>query len=351
MSNQTEIKLTSYSHGAGCGCKISPAVLDEILGSSENKKAFKELIVGNETKDDAAVYDLGDGNALISTTDFFTPIVDDPFLFGQIASVNAISDIYAMGGKPIFALAILGWPISKIPASFAKKVIEGARNICNLINIPLAGGHSIDALEPFYGLVVNGIAPLNNIKKNSTAKIGDSIFITKKIGVGILSTAEKKGIISDEDKLISHKNMLTLNNAGEILGSLNYVSSMTDVTGFGLAGHLLEVCESSNTSAKLKQENIPLLCSLEKYINENAIPGGTNRNWSSYGNKITSISKELQIIISDPQTSGGLLFTIPKNYEEEFLKYCERSEVKEKLPFICKIGKMVKSEDKKLIFE
>ena len=163
--------------------------------------------------------------------------------------------------------------------------------------------------------------------------------------------AEKKGIISDEDKLISHKNMLTLNNAGEILGSLNYVSSMTDVTGFGLAGHLLEVCESSNTSAKLKQENIPLLCSLEKYINENAIPGGTNRNWSSYGNKITSISKELQIIISDPQTSGGLLFTIPKNYEEEFLKYCERSEVKEKLPFICKIGEMVKSEDKKLIFE
>ena len=239
------IKLTQYSHGAGCGCKISPQVLDEILKSNLEIPDHKNLIVGNHSKDDAAVFNLGNGTALISTTDFFMPIVDDPFDFGRIAAANAISDVYAMGGKPIVAIAILGWPVNSLPAEIAQKVIEGGRSICMEAGIPLAGGHSIDSPEPIFGLAVNGIVDTNNIKQNNQAKAGDILFLTKPLGVGILTTAEKKGILLAGDEGIAAKQMMQLNKVGEALGKIDGVSALTDVTGFGLLGHLVEMAEGS----------------------------------------------------------------------------------------------------------
>ena len=234
--NIQAIKLTQYSRGAGCGCKISPAVLEEILHSQFTFPG-QNLLVGNSSNDDAAVYDLGDGNALISTTDFFMPIVDDPFDFGQIASANAISDIYAMGGKPILAIALLGWPVEKLPAAVAKEVMEGARKICAEAGITLAGGHSIDSAEPFFGLSVNGLVSVDNLKKNNTAKEGDLLFLTKPIGVGILSTAQKRNVLKEDHVSILIDQLTQLNSAGESLGKVQGVSAMTDTTGFGLAGH------------------------------------------------------------------------------------------------------------------
>jgi selenide, water dikinase len=230
------IKLTQYSHGAGCGCKISPKVLDEILSSNYNFYDPK-LLVGNSTKDDAAVYDIGNGQAVISTTDFFMPIVDDPRIFGQIASVNALSDIYAMGGKPIMAIAILGWPINKIPSSIAQQVLEGSRQICAKAGISLAGGHSIDCPEPVFGLAVTGLAPIDKIKRNDSAKPGDKLYLTKPLGIGIVTTAQKKGLVKQEDLEFAIENMLKLNDIGFELGKLDYVHALTDVTGFGLLGH------------------------------------------------------------------------------------------------------------------
>jgi selenide,water dikinase len=233
---QDSIKLTQYSHGAGCGCKISPQVLETILHSNLAIPDNDKLIVGNHSKDDAAVYDLGNGQALISTTDFFMPIVDDPFDFGRIASANAISDVYAMGGNPILAIAILGWPINVLAAEIAQKVIEGSRSICKEAGISLAGGHSIDCPEPVFGLAVNGLVNINNIKKNNEAKEGDQLFLTKPLGVGILTTAEKKGILKDEHRGIAAKQMMQLNKVGAALGNIKGVNAMTDVTGFGLLG-------------------------------------------------------------------------------------------------------------------
>ena len=228
------IKLTQYSHGAGCGCKISPAVLDTILHSDQVKFQFPGLLVGNESKDDAAVFDLGDGMCVISTTDFFMPIVDDPFTFGSIASVNAISDIYAMGGTPLMAVAILGWPISKIPAEVAQQVLEGSRNVCAKAGIPLAGGHSIDSPEPIFGLAVTGIVRNENLKKNSTAKEGNLLYLTKPIGVGMITTALKRGLALPEDFEEAVQVMSQLNDLGKDLGKLDHVKALTDVTGFGL---------------------------------------------------------------------------------------------------------------------
>jgi len=241
-----EIKLTQYSHGAGCGCKISPKILDEILHSSFSMPDNKKLLVGNHSKDDAAVYDLDNGTALISTTDFFMPIVDDPFNFGRIASANAISDVYAMGGKPILAIAILGWPINKLSPLVARRVIEGSKSICKEAGIPLAGGHSIDSPEPIFGLAVNGLVDIKNLKQNNTAKAGDLWLLTKKIGVGILTTAEKKGILKEENKTLAAEQMMQLNKVGETIGRIPAVHAMTDVTGFGLLGHLIEMAEGSD---------------------------------------------------------------------------------------------------------
>lgn len=305
-----KIKLTQYSHGAGCGCKISPAVLDTILHSNLKKSVHKALLVGNESRDDAAVYDLGDGTCIISTTDFFMPIVDDPFTFGAIASVNAISDIYAMGGEPLMAIAILGWPINTIPPEVAKHVMEGSRDACRRAGIPLAGGHSIDCPEPVFGLAVTGKVRRENLKRNDAAKAGDVLFLTKPLGIGIVTTAQKKGVVTDEHLKRAIDTMLTLNTAGATFGSLPYVNALTDVTGFGLLGHLSEVCEGSALSAEVDFASVPRFEFLEDYIQQNAIPGGTKRNWLSYGQKVAGASDFQKAILADPQTSGGLLVSV-----------------------------------------
>lgn len=316
--NLTETKLTQYSHGAGCGCKIAPKVLDQILQSNFAMPDNNRLLVGNHSKDDAAVYDMGNGTALISTTDFFMPIVDDAYQFGRIASANAISDVYAMGGKPIVAIAILGWPVNKLSPEIAQRVIEGSRSICMEAGIPLAGGHSIDSPEPIFGLAVNGIIDIKNIKQNNTAKPGNVLFLTKKIGVGILTTAEKKGILKEEHKALAAKQMEQLNKAGEALGKIAGVTAMTDVTGFGLLGHLTEMCEGSGVSAEVYLNKIPLLSDdLKMYIDLKSIPGGTDRNWDSYGDKILfaeNIDEKYAVsLLADPQTSGGLLIAVDEN--------------------------------------
>lgn len=312
------IKLTQYSHGAGCGCKISPAVLDKILHSGIKYEADKNLLVGNDTRDDAAAYDLGNGMALISTTDFFMPIVDDAFDFGRIASANAISDVYAMGGKPVLAIAILGWPIDKLAPEVAQKVLEGARSICAEAGITLAGGHSIDCPEPVFGLAVNGMVDIKNLKQNSTAKAGCKLYLTKALGVGVLTTAQKKGILKAEHADIAPKSMAKLNKIGEVIGKLDYVKAMTDVTGFGLLGHLSEMCEGSNLQAVVDFDKVPKLKVIDKYLDQNSIPGGTNRNWASYGHKIGAITDRQRHILADPQTSGGLLVAVEPEFATAF---------------------------------
>ncbi|MGK0387705.1 MAG: selenide,water dikinase [Maribacter sp.] len=321
-----EYKLTQYSHGAGCGCKIAPKVLDQILQHHTSKIHFPNLLVGNEERDDAAVMDLGDGTAIISTTDFFMPIVDDAEDFGRIASVNAISDIYAMGGKPLLAIAILGWPINKIPAEVANQVIEGGRKACADAGIPLAGGHSIDSPEPIFGLAVTGIVPIKNLKKNGGATLGCELFLTKPIGVGILTTAQKKAKRKPEHDNIARDSMCELNKIGIAISQLPYVKAMTDVTGFGLLGHLSEMCEASHLTAMLDFEKVPLLDKeiLDYYLNEKCIPGGTHRNWESYGHKIGMISEYQKSLLCDPQTSGGLLVAVEKEHVASFKNEMEK---------------------------
>lgn len=312
MMIQDAIKLTQYSHGAGCGCKISPSVLDSILAAAgKSLHSHPGLLVGNEDRDDAAVMDLGDGTAVISTTDFFMPIVDDPETFGRIAATNAISDIYAMGGKPMMAIAILGWPINLLSPAVAGLVIKGAQSVCRDAGIPLAGGHSIDAPEPIFGLAVTGRVRIAEIKKNGGAFVDDILLLTKPLGIGILSTAQKHGKLREEHGQLAVEVMVKLNSVGERFGKLKGVHAMTDVTGFGLAGHLLEMCNASNTTAEIEFDNLPLIdpCVLD-YIKEGCIPGGTTRNFDSYGCNL-SLSEEAQRnIVCDPQTSGGLLIAV-----------------------------------------
>jgi selenide,water dikinase len=314
----TSIKLTQYSHGAGCGCKISPAILDKMLHSPVATSPDVRLLVGNDKRDDAAVLDLGNGTALISTTDFFMPIVDDAYDFGRIASANAISDVYAMGGKPVLAIAILGWPIDKLPPEVAQRVLEGSRAICAEAGITLAGGHSIDCPEPVFGLAVNGIVNIPQLKQNSTATAGCRLYLTKALGVGVLSTAQKRGILLAEDAAIALKSMTTLNKLGEAFGQMDYVKAMTDVTGFGLLGHLSEMCEGSGLSAVIEFAKVPVIPSLSYYLDQDCFPGGTQRNWSSYGHKIGPVTKEQKYILADPQTSGGLLVAVEESSTEEF---------------------------------
>ena len=313
----SEIKLTQYSHGAGCGCKISPKVLDKILHSAIEIPKDKNLLVGNDSRDDAAVYDIGNGQAIISTTDFFMPIVDDAFDFGQIASANAISDVYAMGGKPMMAIAVLGWPIDKLAPEVAQKVIEGSRHLCHQAGIPLAGGHSIDSPEPIFGLAVTGMVQIENLKQNNTATAGCELYLTKPLGVGILTTAQKKGILQSEHVQIAPKQMMQLNKIGAELGQLKSVKALTDVTGFGLLGHLSEMCEGSNLNAEIEFNKVPKIAEAEAYRLQKAIPGGTNRNFDSYGHKVGALTDEQKHYLCDPQTSGGLLVAVePENRAE-----------------------------------
>jgi len=305
-----EFKLTQYSHGAGCGCKIAPSVLSSILKSNIPTVSNDKLIVGNDTRDDAAVYDLGDGTGVISTTDFFMPIVDDAFTFGIIAATNAISDIYAMGGTPLMAIAILGWPVDKLPPEDASKVMEGGRQACKEAGIPLAGGHSIDSPEPIFGLAVTGRVDLNKLKRNDTATKGCLLYLTKPLGVGILTTAQKQGKLKDEHADIAPEIMSQLNSVGEELAKVDGVEAMTDVTGFSLIGHLSEMCEGSDLSAEIEFDKIPKLEVLDEYIEQGCLPGGTHRNWNSYGDKVNLKSQSYKSVVCDPQTSGGLLIAV-----------------------------------------
>jgi selenide,water dikinase len=344
---QELVRLTQFSHGGGCGCKIAPKTLEEILHTSIAMPDNKQLLVGNHSNDDAAVYDLGNGNALISTTDFFMPIVDDAFTFGKVAAANSISDVYAMGGKPLMAIAILGWPIEKIAPAIAQKVIEGGRAICTEAGIPLAGGHSIDSSEPIFGLAVTGILPIENLKRNNTAKAGDYLLLTKPVGVGILTTAEKRGLLADTHRGILHQQLTTLNSIGEQLGAIKGINAMTDVTGFGVLGHTMEMAEGSGLSATLEYNKIPLVEGLREYTAQRISPDATTRNWNGYSSKVR-FEKGVNVleafsVLPDPQTNGGLLISISPdalatvqellrangldNFTEPIGKMTERSEV------------------------
>ena len=315
-----KVRLTKYSRGAGCGCKIAPKVLEEILKVKEIRNFYPELLVGNETRDDAAVFSIDNGRAIISTTDFFMPIVDDPYDFGAIASINAISDIYAMGGKPLMAISILGWPIDKLSSNIAAKVIEGSRSVCEKAGIPLAGGHSIDSAEPIFGLAVTGLVNQDCIKSNNTAKSGNEIYLTKPLGVGILTTAQKKNVAKKEDFQKALEQMLILNDIGMELSQCPGIMAMTDVTGFGLLGHLIEMCEASGVSAEVDYSKVPVIQGIEQYILKEAIPGGTHRNFDSYGFKVNQISYSQKAILCDPQTSGGLLIAVDPDHKLQFLE-------------------------------
>ncbi|WP_341705868.1 selenide, water dikinase SelD [Halopseudomonas sp.] len=313
------IRLTEYSHGAGCGCKISPKVLDEMLSVGQPGPAFERLWVGNDSRDDAAVFGLDAEQGIVSTTDFFMPIVDDPFDFGRIAATNAISDIYAMGGTPMMAIAILGWPVNLLPAAVAGEVLAGARQVCAEAGMPLAGGHSIDAPEPIFGLAVTGHVLRSQLKRNDQAKAGARLFLTKPLGIGILTTAEKQKKLRPEDAGVARDLMCRLNSPGQRFAALEGVQAMTDVTGFGLLGHLTEMAEGANLKAQLQCAAVPRLPAVDYYLEQGCVPGGTLRNFDSYGHKIGALSDAQKHLLCDPQTSGGLLVAVEPAGEAAFL--------------------------------
>ena len=316
------IKLTSFSHGGGCGCKIAPGVLSEILKNTNGFPVPKELMVGIETADDAAVYKLNDEQALIATTDFFMPIVDDPFDFGRIAATNAISDVYAMGGTPIMALALVGMPVNKLPIDVIGKIIKGGESICNEAGIPIAGGHTIDSVEPIYGLVVLGLVHPSKVKRNADAKAGDVLVLGKPLGVGVLSAALKKGVLGDEGYKAMIDNTTKLNKPGKALSELPGVHALTDVTGFGLLGHLLELARGAKLTAKLNMSQIPLLPGVEKLAHDGFFTGASGRNWDAYGKDVLlspNITQPQHTLLTDPQTSGGLLVSCDPSSVDEVL--------------------------------
>ncbi len=321
-SSEQAIKLTSFSHGGGCGCKIAPGVLAEILKNSNGFPVPKELMVGIETADDAAVYKLNDEQALIATTDFFMPIVDDPFDFGRIAATNAISDVYAMGGTPIMALALVGMPVNKLPLETIGQIIRGGESICAEAGIPIAGGHTIDSVEPIYGLVVLGLVHPSKVKRNADARAGDVLILGKPLGVGVLSAALKKGALGDEGYAAMIANTTKLNKPGKALAEMAGVHALTDVTGFGLLGHLLELARGAQLNAQLDMGTIPLLPGVLQLAHDGYFTGASGRNWDAYGKDVKldgAITTAQQALLTDPQTSGGLLVSCDPASVDEVL--------------------------------
>jgi selenide, water dikinase len=337
-----QIKLTQFSPGAGCGCKISSKDLEDIIKPGDQLNMNSNLLVGYQFKDDAAVYNIGKGKAIVSTIDFFTPIVDNPFDFGRIAAVNAISDIYAMGGQPFLALSILGWPLDKLSKEMAGQVIDGARMACKEAGCELAGGHSINISDPVFGLAVTGMIDIADIKQNVNAKKDCRLFLTKPLGLGLITTAEKQGIVKPQHMKQAIELMVTLNKSGMDFGKLKQVKAMTDVTGFGLLGHLLEICEASKLSAHIEFNKIPVIQGVDEYVLKKAIPGGTFRNWKSYGHKVVLSDENQKMILCDPQTSGGLLIAVSEEGIVEFLKLAEKLQV-----FITEIGNLTEQQQGK----
>ncbi len=317
-----KIRLTEFSHGGGCGCKIAPAVLSEILAASGMKGAIpglSDLLVGTETADDAAVYRLNDEQALIATTDFFTPIVDDPFDFGRIAATNAISDVYAMGGKPILALAIVGMPLDKLPLAVIGRILQGGESVCAAAGIPVAGGHSIDTVEPIYGLVALGLVHPRRVKRNAAGQAGDVLVLGKPLGVGILSAALKKGKLSERGYAAMVDWTTRLNTPGQALSALDGVHALTDVTGFGLAGHLLEICRGASLGARLELDAIPVIPEALEWVKQGVATGASDRNWKGYGHEVelpAGLPEWQRKLLTDPQTSGGLLVACAPEAQE-----------------------------------
>jgi len=341
------IRLTQFSHGAGCGCKISPALLGDIL---KNNIVYPtaNVIVGNSDRDDAAAYLIDNDQVLLSTTDFFMPVVDDARDFGRIAAANAISDIYAMGGRPILALAILGWPVDKLPAELANAVVAGAREVAAECGITIAGGHSIDSQEPIFGLAVNGLVSARQLKRNSTAEPGDLLVLTKPLGIGIHPTAMKKSLLKSEHEGIAVREMTMLNKIGRDLAEIPEVHALTDVTGFGLGGHLIEMVTPRNLIAEIDFARLPQLPGLADYIAAGAVPGGTQRNFKSFGDKISGIEDKLaqngveglrRAIVCDPQTSGGLLIAVSPKAYDSLVSVFEKKGMSDRLYAIGRIAK------------
>ena len=327
LTSLAQIRLTEFSHGGGCGCKIAPSLLREILRDSPATKAFPDLLVGTESADDAAVYRLNDQQALIATTDFFMPIVDDAFDFGRIAATNALSDIYAMGGKPILALAIVGMPVDKLPVEIIQRILAGGQSICTEAGIPIAGGHSIDAPEPIYGLVGLGLVHPDRVKRNDRACQGDSLILGKALGIGIFSAALKKGRLSEEGYRQMLASTIQLNTPGSALGAMPGVHALTDVTGFGLLGHLLEVCRGSNLSAQLSYAKLPIFPLASELAQQGFVTGASQRNWLSLSDRIVlpqGMADWQRQLLCDPQTSGGLLVSCAPEVAAEVLALFKR---------------------------
>ncbi|WP_095191747.1 selenide, water dikinase SelD [Pseudomonas sp. Irchel 3E19] len=335
-----KIRLTQYSRSGGCGCKISPQTLEVILSGNISNVPNSGLWVGNESRDDASVFELDADRGVVNSVDFFTPIVDDPFYFGRIAAANAISDIYAMGGEPFVATAILGWPVEKLSPKIAAEVIRGGRYACKEAGITLAGGHSIDSVEPFFGLSVTGIVSRQSLKRNNTAEEGCRIYLSKPLGVGVLSTAEKMGLIRKEDEDKAKELMCILNKAGVQFGKLEGVAAMTDVTGFGLIGHLLEMAEGSGLTARINYLKIPRLDCVKYYIDAGCMPSGARRNYESYRAKVTPVLEGERMLLCDPQTNGGLLVAVKDNADVDFLALAEKEGVD-----VVLIGEFVRLSD------
>ena len=333
------IRLTQFSHGGGCGCKIAPAVLSEILAKTPVRALPKELLVGIESSDDAAVYRLNDEQAIVATTDFFTPIVDDPYDFGRIAATNALSDVYAMGGKPIFALAIVGMPLEKMPVEVIQRIISGGESVCAQAGIPIAGGHSIDTLEPIYGLVALGLVHPKKVKRNDRAKSGDVLILGKPLGVGVLSAALKKGNLSASGYKQMVEITTQLNTPGAALAEMEDVHALTDVTGFGLAGHLLEICRGSKLGAEIRFDDLPVLSEALEWVKQGTATGASDRNWKGYGSEVHMPAGSpdwKRKLITDPQTSGGLLVACAPAAERRVIEEFRR----QGFPLACRIGSM-----------